>query len=212
MIGVFLTIVIANRGGMVDQIARERVESKMMIFVLDPNFHGDFAVERARLEIQEGLNVSFLPKRLIYTFKALTLDWGSVWDVGGFRVYIKTDKGVVGTTETRRIILSQMPNTLLLAGIAYLIVALLGISLALFLSQREGHWLDRLVGLLTPISSMPSWVLGVLLVVLFAVDLKIFPVGKMMGTIPPQTTWETIKVVAYHLVLPVTAIVLTLSK
>ncbi len=210
VIGVFLTIVIANRGGMVDQIARERVESKMMLFVLDPNFHGDLAVERARLEVQEGLNVSFLPKHLIYTFKALTLDWGSVWDVGGFRVYIKTDKGVVGTTETRRIILSQMPNTLLLAGIAYLIVALLGISLALFLSQREGHWLDRLVGLLTPISSMPSWVLGVLLVVLFAVDLKIFPVGKMMGTIPPQTTWETIKVVAYHLVLPVTAIVLSL--
>ncbi len=208
--GIFVTMVIANRGGMVDKVARDRVDAEVFYMSLDQNFQGDLSAVRQALEAKEGLTLSFWPKHLFYTYKALTLDWGNVWDHRKFGMYVKTSSGVIATDDSRTIIFSQLPNTLLLSGTAYLLLAILGIPLALFLSQREGHWLDRLIGILTPLSSVPSWVFGVLLVVVFAVEFKWFPVGKMIGALPPQTLWETVKVVSYHLVLPVLAIVLSL--
>ncbi|PKO14363.1 MAG: hypothetical protein CVU39_15110 [Chloroflexi bacterium HGW-Chloroflexi-10] len=210
VIGVFFTVIIANHGGMVDRIARERIDRQLIYIGYENDSPVDLDTMRRELEEAEGLTLSFWPKHLLYTYKALTLNLGDVWDQRKFHMYIQTSAGEVSTLNSRDIILSRLPNTMLLSGSAYLLLILIGIPVALHLSQREGKWLDKLIGFLTPISSVPSWVLGVLLVVIFAVELKLFPAGSMYGLMPPVSRWETIKTVAYHLVLPVIAIVLSL--
>jgi peptide/nickel transport system permease protein len=210
--GVFVTVVVANHGGMIDAVAQKQVDLKirqlMSKQIFDPETLGQ---TRSEVEQQSGLRLPFWPKHLLYTLKALTLDWGDVGDGRGFGMYLETDSGgTVRSLDSRTIILARLPNSLLLSGVAYLLLALVALPTALFLSQREGHWLDKLNGLLTPLSSVPSWVLGVLLVILFAAEIRLFPVSKMLSSPPPQTTWETIVDVAYHMVLPVSAIVLSL--
>ena len=211
-VGVFITVVVANHGGMVDSIAQKQVDVRIRQQMRKHIFDAEtLAQMRTEMEQQTGLGLPFWPKHLRYTLKALTLDWGDVGDRQSFSMYIETDFGAtVSTLDSRSIVLSKLPNSLLLSGIAYLFLAVIALPLALFLSQREGHWLDKLNGLLTPISSVPSWVLGVLLVMLFAVEIKLFPVSKMLSSPPPQTTWQTILDVAHHMALPVAAIVLSL--
>jgi peptide/nickel transport system permease protein len=209
--GVFITVVVANRGGLLDRIARDGVNGQIRQLqfqgLIAPNQIEPF---RSQMETALGVSLPFWPKHLLYTYRALTLSWGDVSNRNVFGMYIETLSGKVLVYDSRTIILAQLPNTLLLSGCAYLLLMLIGIPLALFLSQHEGRWFDRLTAILTPISSVPSWVIGILLVMLFAVQFQLFPVAKMISPPPPETSWERIAQIAYHLVLPVAAIVLSL--
>ncbi len=208
--GVFITVAIANHGGSVDKAVRARINRDILVLAQHPGFQGDVSEVRQRLETTEGIALPFWPKHLLYTFRALRLDWGNVVDQRKFTSWIKDGSGMVSTIDSRTIILSKLPNTLLLSGTAFLLLALIGIPAALYLSQHEGNWFDRMAGVFTPLSSVPSWVIGILLVFILAVQLKLFPVGKMFDSIPPEPGLETIRVVAYHLCLPVMAVVLSL--
>ena len=208
VIGVFVLVVIANGGGMLDQISMTRVNSIVNSMSLGREEQAEWF--RSCLVNQSGLTMDFLPRHLTYTAKALLLNWGDVQDFRKFNTYIENEIGVYNTADSRTIILSRLPRTMLLIGAAYLIMLLFGIPLALYLSQHEGKWIDRLVGILTPLSSIPSWVIGVLLVMVFAVQLKLLPPGKMYEAIPPETTWDAIFVVTQHMILPVCAIILSL--
>ena len=208
VIGTFIMVVIANGGGMLDRISITRVNS----IVVSMPFGDEEQAEwfRACLSTQYGLTQDFFTKHISYTFKALALNWGDVLDFRKFNAYIETDAGIFNTADSRTIILSRLPRTMLLIGAAYLIMLLFGIPLALYLSQHEGKWQDRLVGILTPLSSIPSWVIGVLLVMIFAAQFRLLPAGKMFDAIPPETTWDTIFVIVQHMILPVAAIVLSM--
>ncbi len=209
-LGVFISVVISNHGGMLDQIAQNRIDSQLVIMKYAGTPQEELDSNRAELEKEEGLTLSFWPKHLLYSIKALSLDWGDVRNIKKYGIYIRTPNGEIRTGNTHTIILSRLPNTLLLSGSAYLLVVILAITLALYSSQREGHSVDRILSILQPISSVPSWVIGVLLVYVFAVQFKIFPAGTMTGLQPPTNTWNSILTIAYHLVLPVLAIVLSL--
>ena len=212
VIGVFITVVLANRGGMIDSIASKQIDLQIRQLMSRQVFGAEDVDQlRQRLAYETGLSLPFWQRHMRYTYKALTLDWGDVADRRSFGMYVRTSSGdIVRTEDSRTIILSKLPNSLLLSGTAYLLLALFSLPLALYLSQREGNWLDRLISLLTPISSVPSWVIGVLLVIIFAVEIKLFPIAKMYDGAPPTTLLETIAAVAYHMVLPVTAIILSL--
>ena len=45
-----------------------------------------------------------------------------------------------------------------------------GLPLALFLSQKVNSGFDRLITWIAPISSVPSWVIGIILIMIFAVE------------------------------------------
>ncbi|WP_236709916.1 ABC transporter permease subunit [Longilinea arvoryzae] len=211
LVGVFITVVVANGGGMLDRIAKDQVETQVRQLMWDGIPANEIEARRVQLETAAGVSLPFWPKHMLYTYRALTIDWGNVADQKNFGMFIQASGNqVIKTYDVRTIILSHLNNTLLLSGTAYLVLFLIGIPLALYLSQHEGHWLDRLVAILTPISSVPSWVIGILLVMLFAVQFRIFPVAKMINFPPPSTTWGVILQTAYHMVLPVASIVLSL--
>ncbi len=210
LIGVFITVVIANHTGMLDKAIRLQINQELISRSLDQYIQGDLDEQRQQLETTSGLSLSFWPKHLLYTIRALQLDWGNVLDRRKFNTWVMTPAGPVSTYDSRSIILGKLPNTLLLSGTAFLLLTLLGIPIALYLSQHEGQWLDRIFGILTPLSSIPSWVIGILLVLVFAVQLRLFPAGKMFDSIPPRNAFDTVWVVSRHLFLPVFSILLSL--
>jgi peptide/nickel transport system permease protein len=209
--GTFITIVAANGGGMLDK--GEKARLKTVLAQYTPNYFQYTAKETdvmlAQLEEKEGLNLPYLPRHLLWTFKALTLDWGTIADNTNFKPLYSVDRADIA--NSRVILLQYLPNTILLIGAAFLLLFLIGIPLAQKLSQNPGQLLDRAISLLTPLSSMPSWVIGLLLIMAFSSGLHLFPFGRMIDSRTPDTTWQYILTVAWHMCLPVLAILLTIA-
>ncbi|MCL3860812.1 ABC transporter permease [Actinotalea sp. K2] len=95
-------------------------------------------------------------------------------------------------------VLHGLGHTLQLAGLALLLASVLGIAAGAAAARRPGGGVDRLVGVWVVVArSLPPFVLGLLLVVLMAVQLGVLPVA---GTGTPA-----------HAVLPATTLAVGLS-
>jgi peptide/nickel transport system permease protein len=102
------------------------------------------------------------------------------------------------------LILQRLPNTLMLVAAAYTLILTVSIVLGIYTAIRQYSWVDHLVtGLAFVGISIPSFWLGLVLLVVFAVStrnlgLPYFPAGGMydlrVGPTVPQVLW--------HLVLP----------
>jgi len=105
----------------------------------------------------------------------------------------------------------SMPWTLGLLSLATLISFILGNTVGALLAWRRT---PNLAKALLPVSltftSIPAFMLGILLVYTFAFGLKWFPFAGAYGRgLEPGATWEFIKSVIYHGTLPALAIVVT---
>jgi len=196
---------------MIDKGVRNRVD--LTLRQTTPNYYAlsyeQIQVLRAQMEEEAGLNLPFLPRHLRWTIQALALDWGNVSDTSIFRPRYSIPGS--DRANSRVILLQYLPNTILLIGTSFLFLFLIGIPLALHLSQHPGGRLDRLLGLLTPLSSVPGWVTGLLLIIIFAARLRLFPAGRMTDSVIPDSTWQYLLMVAWHMCLPVIAILITIS-
>lgn len=215
--GVFLTVLLASQPsqrGMGPPVSPFETSLEAQIFVIVRLNSGLFgpdadkekiAAMTEQLRTEAGLNLPYLPRHLLWTIKALTFDWGKLGDRHGGWASTRITKA--GASD---IILQYLPNTLLLIGTAYLLVFLIGMPLSLYLSRNYGGWLDRLFAILSPISSVPSWVIGILLISIFAFQLRWLPFGGMYDSLGSGNPVEYGLQVAKHMILPVTAIVLSL--
>ncbi len=100
-------------------------------------------------------------------------------------------------------------RTVLLLGVSTLIFTVLGILIGIWGAWRRGSAFDigshtfSLIGY-----SMPEFWLGLLLLIMFAVIIPIFPVGGITTTSPEYTGLRAIYDVAGHMVLPTLTLVL----
>lgn len=221
-VGVFITVMLVSqpsRRGLGPPVSPFETSLEAQIFVIvhrnvniwstGPNAIGEDVQTRVdamteQLRTEMGLNLPFLSRHLLWTVKALTFEWGQLGvRQGGWA------SGRVTKASAADIILQYLPNTLLLIGTAYLLVFLIGMPLALYLSRNYGGRLDRLFAVLAPVSSIPSWVIGILLISIFAFQLRWFPFSGMYDSLKPDSV-EYILQVGKHMVLPVSAIVLSL--
>jgi peptide/nickel transport system permease protein len=190
-VGVFITVVLANRGGTLDasvkKIVNYNFNQQVNIWVSTDADRARIDQMRKEFETAAGLNLPYWPRQVRWTYEALTLNLGSELEI-----------------------LSSLPNTMLLIGSAFLLLFLLGIPLALFLYRKQGRWIDRFITLLAPLSSVPSWVLAILLMLVFAVELRLLPVSGMYDMFPPDSKWGYIPIVLKHMILPVSAIFLSM--
>ena len=96
-------------------------------------------------------------------------------------------------------VLERFQATLILAGAALLLCSIFGLLAGIVSAVRQFGWADRVVTLLVLIGiSTPSFFLGLLLILFFAVDLRWFPASGMYaiyggGDLPD---------LLYHLVMP----------
>ena len=99
--------------------------------------------------------------------------------------------------------------TLLLVGISLTLALLIGSALGIWSATRRGDPIDLtfLSGIYVLRSIPPFW-LAMLLIPIFAIQLRLFPAGDSYS-IPRLEGWENVKDVARHAVMP--AVVLTLA-
>lgn len=208
VVGVYLTILIANMGGYVDDIRRGQIQESVAAQLLNsPSLRNLSIEERNRLideqvAIQEqrlGLDQPFAIRSFTYLYDALTLNLGRAEN-------LTSDSG---SNQVRLIILERLPPTLVLFATANLLNFFLSVILALNISRKYGSLVDKAVIGLSPISSAPGWFFGIFLILFFSATLGILPFGGMVAAPPPDSSIEYAFSLGRHLILPVTAILLS---
>lgn len=201
VIGVYLTILIANMGGYVDQIIRGEIRDSITQSVannpalrnLDPDTRRKLIEEQIGLEERRrGLDTPIAVRNLRHLTSALKLDLGRAFNM-------TSDSG---SKQVRLILLERLPATLLLMGSSQLFLFFSSVYFALNLSHNYGRFWDKLVIALSPTSAIPSWFYGIFLILIFAAGLKILPFGGMVDSPPPANPFDYAVSVLKHLVLP----------
>lgn len=208
VIGVYLTIIIANMGGQVDEIRRGVIRENVAIQVsLDPDAQRMTTDERRELvdklvalqEKRMGLEQPFLLRSFRYLYDALTLNLGRAENM-------TSDSG---SRLVRLILLERLPPTLLLFATSQIFLFFASLFVALILSRNYGSWFDRIMVALAPTSAAPSWFYGLFFILFFSAIWGVLPFGGMVGAPPPEKTIDYALSVLKHLTLPVAAIVIS---
>jgi peptide/nickel transport system permease protein len=210
LIGVYLTILIANMGGYVDEIRRGAIREQVSFAIF-----ADESAEMRALSIAErqaliearvalaekrlGLDRPFVVRSFGFLKDALTLNLG----------YAEMMYSDSGSKQVRLILLERLPSTLVLWGFANLLLFFLSLFSALYLSRQYGSVLDKLIITLAPTSAAPAWFLGIFLILIFAALFQVLPFGSMVDAPPPETTIGYALSLGKHLILPVSAILIS---
>ncbi|MEK6256776.1 MAG: ABC transporter permease [Chloroflexota bacterium] len=209
-VGVYLTILIANMGGYVDEIRKGAIREIVAIQIgrsEDPQIKLLSQVDKTKLindmvaqgEKRLGLDQPFIVRSFTFLSDALTLDLGQA-DL------MFSDSG---SKTVRLILLERLPATLVLFGSANLILFFLSIFTAMYLSRRYGSFFDKMIIGLAPSSSAPGWFYGLFLILIFAAILNILPFGSMVDSPPPENPLRYALSLGKHMILPVTALVIS---
>jgi peptide/nickel transport system permease protein len=204
LVGVYLTILIANMGGQVDELRMVQIRSTAAEQVrADPAFFDLTSQERSRLierrvalEVERlRLDQPFIVRSFDYLYQAVRLDLGRA-------EHMHSDRGA---REVYAIIVERLPATLLLFGTANFLVFFTSVFVALSLSRRYGSLADRAVIALAPSSAAPGWFYGIFLILIFAFLIPVLPPGGMVAAPPPDDTLAYAASVLRHMLLPVAA-------
>jgi peptide/nickel transport system permease protein len=105
------------------------------------------------------------------------------------------------------VILSRLPQTVLLLALGYALAIAAGVFLGARAARRPYSPADNVASVIGLLGySIPSFWLGMLLILVFSVHLGWLPVGGMMDVRSPATGWAAVLDRARHLVLPVIAL------
>jgi peptide/nickel transport system permease protein len=207
-VAVYLTILIANMGGFVDQIREGEIRESIQMRVLtDPAMKAMSAEQRTKQmeemiileEKRQGLDQPFLIRSTRFLVNALTLNLGR-------SANMSSDSG---SRMVKNIILERLPTTLLLFGVADLILFFLALTIALALSRKYGSFFDKMLIGLAPTSAAPGWFYGIFLILIFAALFRVLPFGGMVDAPPPESKLLYALSVGKHMILPVIAITLS---
>lgn len=139
-----------------------------------------------------GLDQSALTRLATYLWALLHLDLG---------------QSVTFSRPIRDVILERLPNTLLLMGSATALSFGLGSALGIYAGARPGGFRDRLLSIGSlALYAVPGFWLGLVLIIVFAVDLRWFPIGGIESIASGKTGFDRAADITRHLVLPVSAL------
>ena len=99
-------------------------------------------------------------------------------------------QSILMRTPVLTAILERLPLTLTLAAMALVLAVLLGVAAGVFAATRRGTWADQTVMTLALLGlSVPDFWLGLLLIVVFAVQLGWFPSGGYVSFAQDPAAW-----------------------
>ncbi len=205
VIGIYITIMIANMGGYVDEILRAEISERVNMEVAAMTANKPISNESRSSMIQEmialrvraaGLDEPFMIRSVHHLKNALMLNFGNAR-------FMVSDHG---SRKVKNIILERLPATLLLMGASELTLFFVTLFLALRLSRNYGNFWDKLVVALSPTSSIPPWFYGIFLILIFAAVLKILPFQGMLSAPPPTNKVLYFLDILKHLILPASSL------
>jgi peptide/nickel transport system permease protein len=197
-------------GGYVDEIRKGAIREQIaMQYAMsdDPAIRQLTTPERnalineqvAQAEKRLGLDRPFIVRSFAFLKDAITLNLGMAE-----QMFSDT-----GSKQVRLVLLERLPATLVMWGLANLLLFFMSLFAALALSRRYGTLIDRLIIAFAPTSSAPAWFYGLFLILIFAALLQILPFGGMVGAPPPENPIAYALDLAKHLVLPTVAILIS---
>ncbi len=208
VIGIYLTIIIANMGGYVDQIMRSDIRENVTAQVMNNPANKGMTTEVKKklaedmIKLQEkrmGLDTPVAIRNFAYLTNALQMKLGRA-------INMSSDSG---SRQVNLIILERLPATLLLMGSSNLILFFASLYLALSLSRKYGSFWDKLVIALSPTSAAPPWFYGIFFILIFAAIFKVLPFGGMVSTPPPDNKIEYTISLLQHLILPASSLIIS---
>ena len=123
----------------------------------------------------------------------------------GKSTIIKSSKG---EQDVLAILLEALPRTMVLFTSAIFFELILGVSLGLKKAQKPGRRLDKSTSFVTMIIfGMPSWWLGMMLILFFVYVLKLFPSGGV-NSVPTPEGFMFILDRLWHMALPILTLVI----
>ncbi len=139
-----------------------------------------------------GLDQSELTRLANYLWALLHLDLG---------------QSVTFSRPVRDVILERLPTTLLLMVSAMALSFGLGSALGVYAGARPGSFRDRVLSIGSlALYAIPGFWLGLVLIVVFAVDLRWLPIGGIEALASSKTGLDRAADIAIHLLLPVSAL------
>jgi peptide/nickel transport system permease protein len=121
------------------------------------------AADAARLKALEGLDRPLLERWLRWIGRAAQGDFGYS------RLY---------AVPAIQVLADRLPNTLLLMGTSFVLALLIAVPVGVWAASRPGGVLDRCANLVAFVAfSVPAFWLGLLLILLFAIELGWLPAG-----------------------------------
>jgi peptide/nickel transport system permease protein len=205
VIAIFLTILIANMGGYVDQIRLGEIRETIVQAVRGNPANRSLPPEQFTALVDDlvyqeahsqGLDQPLMVRAVKYMRKALTLNLGNA-------LRMTSDSG---SKQVRIIILERLPPTLLLWGVSGLFLFFLELFIALSISRKYGSWIDKFFVGMAPLSTAPGWFFGIFMILIFASYFRILPFGGMVDAPIPKTTLGYSLSVIKHLILPTLAL------
>ncbi|GAB4547527.1 MAG: ABC transporter permease [Anaerolineae bacterium] len=171
--------------------------------------------DRIRLRCQLGLDQPILTQ---YVYWLIGNDWttldtncnGQIDSEDGTGNLYGVLRADFGTSITDRrpvtvVIGERIGNTLLLMIPAQILIIILGLGIGIFSALRQYSFLDNLFTALSYIfQSMPIFLIALMLVYIFAVNLKLLPPNGMFDPLGDRSFVDVIR----HMILPVSAITL----
>jgi peptide/nickel transport system permease protein len=131
-----------------------------------------------------------------------------------FLSYMKQlSKGDMGISFSHKkpvieVIAKRIPNTLLLVVTSLIIAIAAGVSIGAMAGWKSGSRFDQIaVTISLAVYSVPSFALGLILLLVFAFIFMIFPLGGMSTAASGFTGFRYIRDVGWHLVLPAISII-----
>jgi len=121
-------------------------------------------------------------------------------------------RGNLGTSllykmPTNRIIAKALPWTVFVLSISLLLSFSIGALMGMAIAWKRKTLLDPIVtGYAAFTGATPDFVTALILLIIFAINLKLFPLkGAYDSLLPPGFNWPFIKSVLHHAVLPIAA-------
>jgi peptide/nickel transport system permease protein len=153
---------------------------------------GADATQIAALRAEWGLDAGPLARLAAYLAALGHGDLG--WSVGFNR-------------PVRDVIGERIGNTLLLMGLAMGLAVTLGSTIGIICGARPGSLRDRFLSAAAiALYAVPGFWLALVLIVVFAVDLRWLPVGGMETAASGLSGWTRAADIAAHMVLPVASL------
>ena len=117
--------------------------------------------------------------------------------------------GVLYRQEVSRVIAVKLANSLWLMALAWVISGVVGFALGVLAGMKKGTWLDKgIKGYSLLIASTPTFWLALLLLMIFAVWLKILPIGLSVP-IGAEASGVTVLDRIRHAILPALTLSIT---
>jgi peptide/nickel transport system permease protein len=127
----------------------------------------------------------------------MTLDLGNA-------LFLTSDSG---SEKVSNIIMEKLPNTVLLFTTSTIIIILIGLYLGSYSASKIGSFLDKFTSASAIFSiSVPTFFIGMIMIVVFAFVLHIFPSRSIPLTNPSDPRYMLD--LLYHMILPLITLIL----